>query len=130
MSSGNRHYGRNLGVLGVRRTACRSHQIRLFSTKVQPPSYPYTHVPIASVKCHPSSGTGLSHTYALNSGIDEATPPAADDHVVVSEGYLGRIHVEFAPWVYSFDLGTWMFLAEGDWTTPATWAFVVNAAGE
>ncbi len=53
------------------------------------------------------------------------------DHQIDS-GSLGRLQVEFAPWAYSYRVGTWVFLPEPEQDLRAefgAWAYPLNAGG-
>ena len=64
--------------------------------------------------------------FLVNSGDrDHASTPESD--FIDSEGYLGWIHIGHAPWVYSYDLETWMYLSGGDWSTNSVWVYLLNS---
>ena len=66
-----------------------------------------------------------SWNYIWNSG-----PGAEDlgDGNVHAANYLGYLNTDFAPWIYLWDLGTWGYLAEGDWNADAAWLYTVNGS--
>ena len=53
--------------------------------------------------------------------------PIFNENLDVDMGeFFGWINVKFAPWVYSHDLGTWMYLAEEAVNENGAWAYMLK----
>ena len=46
------------------------------------------------------------------------------DGFVNTEGFLGWLYVEMAPWVYSYALDQWIYIEEANVTATGAWGYI------